>query len=159
MWLSHAHGCSVLRVPPPTPPHTRAVSINGPALRALRQVLNLEVADITAALHCNPSTISKLETGARQRCSPLMLAELCRVLGLADRRALLACPYGEEAHEQQAPAHDALADTAEIERPEVGGEVPAVVAAPGPQVSAARTVPAPRGATRQGPKHRAGAGR
>lgn len=144
------------------------MSINGPALRAFRNMAGLAVADITAALDCSHTTISKLETGSRERCSPPFLAALCKALGIADRRALMACPYGSEAHEEAAPAHDELADTAPLERPEIGGDVPRIVAARPvgagrpkvpevePRAAVAASVPAPRSGRRSPAKHRAG---
>lgn len=130
------------RAPTPTSP----VHIHGPALRAIRQLRGVQIADLVDALHVHHTYLYKLETGASRRCSATFYAGLCEALGLADHRALLACPYGEGAHPSNVGdpgEHDGRwtpdtdSDTAALARPETGGR---------PVTGELAAVPAQRGA-------------
>lgn len=135
---------------PPTP--ASPVHIHGPALRVIRQLRGVAIADLAEALRVSVNYISMIETGARRRCSATIYAQLGEELGLADLRALLACPYGAGAHPSNVgdPGEhdgrwtpDSDSDTAALARPETGGK---------PATGELAAVPAQRG-TKSG-RHR-----
>lgn len=126
MFPSHLQTCSFLSVTDTSRPPRRAVHINGPALRVIRELLNVQVADLVVELECTPGYLSKLERGKSRRCSPAFLSRLVGALPGVDaallRPALLACPYAPETH--GATHLDDGGNTAPLLRPETGGEPP-----------------------------------
>jgi transcriptional regulator with XRE-family HTH domain len=125
-------------MPPSSSRAASSVEIHGPALRVIRQLLNVKVEDLTGTLKCTPGYISKIETGRSPRVSQWFFTQLLDYLGLntpEGRRALQSRPVDDT----DGP------DTAEMARP--------VTDPSGIPVDALAGVPKQR----TGPKHRASA--
>lgn len=72
------------------------ITINPAALRHIRRLTGLGVAQLGVEVGVTASYISNMEAGRRKSVSPAVFAALCRVLRVTDRRALMA-----ETHEDR----------------------------------------------------------
>lgn len=73
------------------------VEVNGYALREIRIRTGVDAGRCALAVGIDRSYLSRIETGARVRVSPSTLIGLLDVLGIKDRRAILANPHGPSA--------------------------------------------------------------
>lgn len=76
-------------------PTTREV--HGPAIREFRIQAGMSVAALAAAAGVARPHMANIELGHRRRVTPETFAALVAALGLNDRRAILANPYGDTA--------------------------------------------------------------
>jgi transcriptional regulator with XRE-family HTH domain len=76
---------------------TTTVEVHGPALRYIRMLQGIELADLAAGIEVSRPYLSKIELGHSKRVSVSCFAALCSALGIRDRRVLLANPYAAEA--------------------------------------------------------------
>lgn len=74
---------------------TTTILVNGPAIRALRIAGGYDVDSFSEAADLSRPYITKLELGHSQGCRPPAFGRIVAALGLVDRRAILANPYGE----------------------------------------------------------------
>lgn len=70
------------------------IEVHGPAIREIRVRSGMGVADLAAAVGVERPYIAKIELGHSRRVSPKVFNALVAALAVADRRALLAHPYG-----------------------------------------------------------------
>lgn len=70
------------------------IEVHGPAIRALRTLSGLGVAELAEAVGVNRPYVAKIELGHSRRVSPKVFNALVAALALEDRRAILANPYG-----------------------------------------------------------------
>ena len=70
------------------------ISVNGPALRALRKASGVGVAELAARIDCDRSYVARWELGHARAVSPTVFARLTAALGLDDGRAVKLHPYG-----------------------------------------------------------------
>lgn len=68
------------------------VEINGYALRKIRVLSGIGVADLARQVGTTRSYIAKLELGHNRRVSPAVYNALLEALDIQDRRTLLAAP-------------------------------------------------------------------
>lgn len=73
-----------------------AIAINGPVLRAWRQIRGYSAAELAEAISRHRSFVSKLENGAAQRVSPRVFRRLLDVLGIDDPWVLMRAPERRE---------------------------------------------------------------
>lgn len=66
------------------------VEINGVALMELRMRTGIAQVALAESAGISRQYLCQIETGARVRVSPVVLANLCDALGIADRRAIMA---------------------------------------------------------------------
>lgn len=78
------------------------IEVHGPALREIRVLSGLEVAELAEAVGVKRPYITKIELGHSRRVSPRVYNALIAALGIKDRRALMVNPYG--ASLEQVPA-------------------------------------------------------
>ena len=78
----------------------QGVTINGPALRAIREARELTVRAASALAGISGPTWSQYETGTRA-ASPDALAAVCLALGIKDERAIRADTLAEVAAEME----------------------------------------------------------
>lgn len=71
------------------PSDASGVAIDGAAVRRLRELKGLAVADLAPLCGITPGYLSHIELG-RRRPSPPVFARICDALGVSDRRELLA---------------------------------------------------------------------
>lgn len=69
---------------------TTAIAVNGPALRELRIRTGIEVKDFADQVGVSRSYVTKVELGHSRRVSPEVYNKILTVLGIRDRRTLLA---------------------------------------------------------------------
>lgn len=72
-----------------------AIEINGYALRKIRVLSGIGVADLAGQIGKTRSYIAKLELGHNRRVSPAVYNALLEALDIQDRRTLLASPNAE----------------------------------------------------------------
>lgn len=72
------------------------IEIHGPALRAIRVLSGIGVADLAKAVGVQRPYIAKIELGHSRRVSPKIFNALVAALAIQDRRALMLAPYGED---------------------------------------------------------------
>lgn len=70
------------------------IDIHGPAVREIRKRTGLGQGAIAQAVGVSRPYIVRIETGSSPRVSPQVFAALASALGLEDRRAIMAHPYG-----------------------------------------------------------------
>jgi transcriptional regulator with XRE-family HTH domain len=70
------------------------IEVNGFALRAIRILSGIAVADLAERVGVQRPYIAKIELGHSQRVSPKVFNALLQALVIDDRRALLANPHG-----------------------------------------------------------------
>lgn len=70
------------------------VEVNGYALRHVRVLSGIGVADLAAAVGVQRPYIAKIELGHSQRVSPKVYNALLAALAITDRRVLMANPHG-----------------------------------------------------------------
>lgn len=70
------------------------MEIHGPALRAIRKLAGVGVVELAEAAGVQRPFIAKLELGHSRRVSPAVFNGIVAALGIEDRRAILANPYG-----------------------------------------------------------------
>ena len=78
------------------------IEVHGPALREIRVRSGLGVAELAAQVGVKRPYIAKIELGHSRRVSPKVFNALIAALGINDRRAVMANPYG--ASLEQVPA-------------------------------------------------------
>lgn len=78
------------------------IEVHGPALREIRVRSGLGVAELAEAVGVQRPYIAKIELGHSRRVSPRVFNALIAALGIKDRRAVMANPYG--ASLEQVPA-------------------------------------------------------
>lgn len=76
---------------------TTTYAVNGPAIRALRKSQGIAVQELADRVGVKRPYIAKIELGHSRHVSSATLTGLVAALGLEDRRALLANPYGDSA--------------------------------------------------------------
>lgn len=84
--------------------HMDAVEVNGPAIRALRQALRVEIADLATEIGVSRAYLCKVELGHSRRMSVGTLGKLEDSLRVTDRRALVARPYDYPVPDEKAGA-------------------------------------------------------
>jgi transcriptional regulator with XRE-family HTH domain len=82
------------------------VAINGPVLRAWRQIRGFSAADLAEAVSRHRSFISKLETGAAHRVSPRVFRRLLDVLEIDDPFVLMRAPARPDEPAADIPAQE-----------------------------------------------------
>lgn len=70
------------------------IEVNGPAIRAMRILAGIGVMDMARAVGVQRPYIAKIELGHSRRVSPQTFNALVAALGIQDRRAIMAHPYG-----------------------------------------------------------------
>lgn len=70
------------------------IDVHGPAIREIRVRSGMGVAELAAAVGVNRPYIAKIELGHSRRVSPKVFNALIAALGINDRRAIMANPYG-----------------------------------------------------------------
>lgn len=78
-------------------PAPATVEVHGPAIREIRIRSGMGVAQLAAAVGVARPHMANIELGHRRRVTPETFNALVRALALADRRAILAHPYGDDA--------------------------------------------------------------
>lgn len=78
------------------PPIPTTIEINGYALRQIRILSGIGVADLAKQVDCDRSYIAKIELGHNRRVSPAVYNALLEALNISDRRTLLASPNVEQ---------------------------------------------------------------
>lgn len=84
----------------PTP---TTIDVHGPAVREIRLRSGLGVAGLAEAVGVQRAYIAKIELGHSRRVSPQVFNGLIAALGIKDRRAILANPYGAAADVEHRP--------------------------------------------------------
>lgn len=84
------------------PASPTTIEIHGPAVREIRMRSGLGVAELASAVSVQRSYIAKLELGHSRRVSPKVFNALIAALGIQDRRAIVANPYGTAAESEVA---------------------------------------------------------
>lgn len=74
---------------------TTTYAVNGPAVRAFRKLQGIAVQELADRVGVKRPYIAKIELGHSRQVSSATLTSLVAALGLEDRRALLANPYGD----------------------------------------------------------------
>lgn len=70
------------------------IEVHGPALREIRVRSGMGVEDLADAVGVKRPYIAKIELGHSRRVSPKVFNALIAALGITDRRAITANPYG-----------------------------------------------------------------
>lgn len=78
------------------------IEVHGPAVREIRMRSGIGVAQLAATVGVQRPYIAKLELGHSRRVSPKVFNALLAALGIQDRRAILANPYGVTAADEVA---------------------------------------------------------
>ena len=86
--------CSYLWLGIPMNTAQTTIEVHGPAIRAIRTLSGLGVAELAEAVGVNRPYIAKIELGHSRRVSPKVFNAIVSALALEDRRAILASPYG-----------------------------------------------------------------
>lgn len=89
-----------------------AVTVNGPALRLIRQLVGLNCAQLAEEVGRSADYLRKIETGHLRTVSPEVFRALCDRLHIEDVRALLASPFRDEDDEVVAQLHRSTEDEA-----------------------------------------------
>lgn len=71
------------------------VAVNGPAFREIRVRSGIKTAACAALIGISRAYLAHIELGSRTHVSPDVFSAMLRALGITDRRAILANPYGE----------------------------------------------------------------
>jgi transcriptional regulator with XRE-family HTH domain len=80
------------------------VAVNGPAFREIRVRSGIKTQACADLIGISRAYLAHVELGSRTHVSPTVFTAMLRALGITDRRAILANPYGEPAEETQAEA-------------------------------------------------------
>lgn len=70
------------------------IEVNGYALRAIRKLSGVEVAELAERIGVQRPYVTKIEVGHSHRVSPKVFNAILAALAIEDRRALLANPHG-----------------------------------------------------------------
>lgn len=77
------------------------IEIHGPAVREIRVRSGMSVADLAIAAGVKRPYIAKIELGHSRRVSPKVFNAVVAALGITDRRAIVANPYGDSDAEDE----------------------------------------------------------
>jgi len=70
------------------------IDIHGPAVREIRLRSGVSVQELAEAMGVTRAYVAKIELGHSRRVSPKAFNALLAALGIHDRRAIMANPYG-----------------------------------------------------------------